>query len=171
MVYLCYLNISLLSLGNWVSKLIVNKLWSTWDHIYVHICTYMHIYAHICTWDLFKLINQTTAPSKTGIVFSDLCSDVTFCDPNFSDLGDFREDLVKKLYLKYHSEIIHLSLIWGKPKGNPKEQPCQPKENHVHPNSFTWIYILFKKGNFGDFLNFLNIDVWRSIMAKLLEYA
>ena len=47
----------------------------------------------------------------------------------------------------------------AKPKGNPEEEPCQPKENPVHPDSFTWIYILFKKGHFDDFLNFLNIDV------------
>ena len=32
----------------------------------------------------------------------------------------------------------------GFPKGNPEEQHCQPKENLVHPDSFTWIYILFK---------------------------
>ena len=31
----------------------------------------------------------------------------------------------------------------AKPKGNPKEQPCQPKENPVLPDSFTQIYILF----------------------------
>ena len=34
----------------------------------------------------------------------------------------------------------------GFPEGNPKEQPCQPKENPVHPDSFTWIYILSKIG-------------------------
>ena len=32
----------------------------------------------------------------------------------------------------------------AKPEGNPEEQPCQPEENPVHPDSFTWIYILFK---------------------------
>ena len=28
--------------------------------------------------------------------------------------------------------------------GFSEEQPCQPEENLVHPDSFTWIYILFK---------------------------
>ena len=32
---------------------------------------------------------------------------------------------------------------WAKPEGNPKEQPCQPKENPVFPDYFTQIYILF----------------------------
>ena len=42
-----------------------------------------------------------------------------------------------------------------------KEQPCQPEENPVHPNSFTWIYIIYKIGHFGDISDFfsLNIDV------------
>ena len=31
-------------------------------------------------------------------------------------------------------------------EGNPEEQPCQPEENPVHPDSFTWIYILSKIG-------------------------
>ena len=31
-------------------------------------------------------------------------------------------------------------------KGNPEVQPCQPKENHILPNSFTQIYILFAIG-------------------------
>ena len=26
-----------------------------------------------------------------------------------------------------------------KSKANPEEQPCQPEENPIHPNSFTWI--------------------------------
>ena len=30
----------------------------------------------------------------------------------------------------------------AKPEGNPKEQPCQPEENPILPNSFTQIYIL-----------------------------
>ena len=34
--------------------------------------------------------------------------------------------------------------------GCSEEQPCQPEENLVDPNSFTWIYILFKIGHFGD---------------------
>ena len=42
----------------------------------------------------------------------------------------------------------------AKPKGNPEEQPCQPEENPVHPDSFTWIYILFKIGHFGDISDF-----------------
>ena len=55
--------------------------------------------------------------------------------------------------------------------GTSEEQPCQPKENPIHPDSFTWIYILFKKGHFGDFLKYSNIDGWQSIMfAELLEY-
>ena len=45
------------------------------------------------------------------------------------------------------------------PEENPEEQPCQPKENPVHPNSFNRIYSLSKTGHFGDFLNFSNIDV------------
>ena len=31
----------------------------------------------------------------------------------------------------------------AKPEGNPEEQPCQPEENPVLPDSFTQIYILF----------------------------
>ena len=31
----------------------------------------------------------------------------------------------------------------AKPKGNPEEQPCQPEENPVLPDSVTQIYILF----------------------------
>ena len=59
----------------------------------------------------------------------------------------------------------------GFPEGNPEEQPCQPEENPVHPDSFTWIYILFKKGQFGDISVSSNIAVWRSIIvAKFLEY-
>ena len=38
----------------------------------------------------------------------------------------------------------------AKPEGNPEEQPCQTEKNPVHPDSFTWIYILFKIGYFGD---------------------
>ena len=34
----------------------------------------------------------------------------------------------------------------AKPEGNPKEQPCQPKENPILPDSFTQIYILFLIG-------------------------
>ena len=30
-----------------------------------------------------------------------------------------------------------------KSEGNPEEQPCQPEENPVLPDSFTQIYILF----------------------------
>ena len=36
----------------------------------------------------------------------------------------------------------------AKPEENPEEQP---KENPVHPNSFTWIYIIFKIGHFHDY--------------------
>ena len=32
----------------------------------------------------------------------------------------------------------------AKPEGIPEKQLCQPEENSVHPDSFTWIYILFK---------------------------
>ena len=45
----------------------------------------------------------------------------------------------------------------AKPKGNPEEQPCQPEENPVHPDSFTWIYILRKIGHFGDISDFKKI--------------
>ena len=37
--------------------------------------------------------------------------------------------------------------------------PCQPKENPVHPDSFTWLYILFKIGHFGDISDFFKNDV------------
>ena len=40
----------------------------------------------------------------------------------------------------------------AKPEGNPEAQPCQPEENPVHPDSFTWI--LFKIGHFGNFSEF-----------------
>ena len=44
--------------------------------------------------------------------------------------------------------------------------------NPVHPDSLTWIYILFKIGHFGDISDFFsNIDVWRRMIAtKFLEY-
>ena len=42
----------------------------------------------------------------------------------------------------------------GCSEGNPEGQPCQPKENPVHPSSFTCIYILFKIGHFGDISDF-----------------
>ena len=42
----------------------------------------------------------------------------------------------------------------GCSEGNPEDQPCQPEENPVHPDSFTWIYILFKIGHFGDISDF-----------------
>ena len=34
----------------------------------------------------------------------------------------------------------------AKPEGNPEEQPCQPEENPVLPNSFTQIYTLLLIG-------------------------
>ena len=37
----------------------------------------------------------------------------------------------------------------AKVEGNPEEQ-----ENPVHPDSFTWIYIIFKIGHFGDISDF-----------------
>ena len=42
----------------------------------------------------------------------------------------------------------------GCSEGNPEEQSCQPEENPVHPDSFTWIYILFNIGHFGDISDF-----------------
>ena len=42
----------------------------------------------------------------------------------------------------------------AKAEGNPEEKPCQPEENPVHPDSFNWIYILFKIGHFGDISDF-----------------
>ena len=45
----------------------------------------------------------------------------------------------------------------GLPEGSPQEQPCQPKENSVHSDSFTWVYILFKTGHFPDISFFLQI--------------
>ena len=45
----------------------------------------------------------------------------------------------------------------AKPEGNPEEQPCQTEENPVQPNSFTWIYILFKIGHLVIFLSFFLI--------------
>ena len=38
----------------------------------------------------------------------------------------------------------------AKPEGIPEKQPCQPEEKSVHPDSFTWIYILFTIGHVGD---------------------
>ena len=38
--------------------------------------------------------------------------------------------------------------------GFTEEQPCQPEENLVHPDFFTWIYILFKIGHLGGFSDF-----------------
>ena len=38
--------------------------------------------------------------------------------------------------------------------GFSEEQHCQPEENPVHPDSFTWIYIIFKIGHFGDISDF-----------------
>ena len=46
-----------------------------------------------------------------------------------------------------------------KPKGNPKAQPCQPEENPVLPNSFTWIYILF-------YISFLTIQISNSKRSR-----
>ena len=40
---------------------------------------------------------------------------------------------------------------WAKPEVNPEEQPSQPEVNPAHPDSFTWICILFTIGHFGDF--------------------
>ena len=34
----------------------------------------------------------------------------------------------------------------AKPKGNSKEQPCQPKEDPVLPEFYTQIYIIFLIG-------------------------
>ena len=34
------------------------------------------------------------------------------------------------------------------------EQPSQPMENPLHPSSFTWIYIIFKIGHFGEISDF-----------------
>ena len=51
----------------------------------------------------------------------------------------------------------HNTLFPQKPaknEGNPEEQLCQPEENPVHPNCFTWIYILFKIGHVGEFYEF-----------------
>ena len=38
--------------------------------------------------------------------------------------------------------------------GFSEEQTCQPEENPVHPDSFTWIYVLFIIGHFGDISDF-----------------
>ena len=46
----------------------------------------------------------------------------------------------------------------AKPEGNQEEQPCQPEENTVHPDSFTWIYNLFKIRHFGDISDFSNFN-------------
>ena len=40
------------------------------------------------------------------------------------------------------------------PEGYPEEQPCQPEDNPIHPDSITWIYILFETGNFVDISEF-----------------
>ena len=63
-------------------------------------------------------------------------------------------------------------ILRSRPEGNPEEQPYQPEQNPVHPDSITWIYILFEIRHFGDISDFfLNINVWRSmIVAKFLKY-
>ena len=59
----------------------------------------------------------------------------------------------------------------GKAQGKSWGAALPAEENLVHPDSFTWIFILFKIRHFGDISDFLNIDVWRSIIvAKFLEY-
>ena len=45
----------------------------------------------------------------------------------------------------------------AKPEENPEEQACLPEENLINPNSFTWIYILFKIRHFGDFSELFQI--------------
>ena len=65
--------------------------------------------------------------------------------------------------------VYHIGLIQVKEEiwmGFSKEQPCQPEENPVHPNTFSKIYILFKIGHFGVFiLNFSNIFFRRSLIV------
>ena len=51
---------------------------------------------------------------------------------------------------------LHPGLIQAKEEGwmgFSEEQPCQPEENPVHPDS--WIYILFKIGHFVDISDFI----------------
>ena len=79
------------------------------------------------------------------------------------------------VFLLFGTNIfIKVGLIQVKEEGwtgFSEEQPCQPEENPIHPDSFTWIYILFKKGHWVIFLNFSKLYVWRSIIvAKFLEY-
>ena len=45
--------------------------------------------------------------------------------------------------------------------GCTEEQPCQPEENLVHPDSFSWINILFKIGYFGDISDFFHILMFK----------
>ena len=39
------------------------------------------------------------------------------------------------------------------PRAKSEKNPS-PRKNPVHPNSLTWINILFKIGHFGDFFDF-----------------
>ena len=57
----------------------------------------------------------------------------------------------------------------GKPEGNPEELPCQPEENPVHPDSFTWIYIIFKIGYFGKISDFFLILLFEE--AQRVQWA
>ena len=52
--------------------------------------------------------------------------------------------------------LLRGDFLRAKPEGNPEEEP---EENPVHPDYFTWIYILFKIGHFGNILDFFKIVV------------
>ena len=45
----------------------------------------------------------------------------------------------------------------GKAQGKSRGAALSARENPVHPDSFTWIYILFKIGYFGDLSDFFQI--------------
>ena len=47
----------------------------------------------------------------------------------------------------------------GKAQGKSRGSALPARENPVYPDSFTWIYILFKQDILGIFLIYSNIDV------------
>ena len=55
----------------------------------------------------------------------------------------------------------------AKPKENSKKQPCQHKKNPIHPDTFTWIYILSKIGYFGDISDFFLISMFEEALLSL----